>query len=89
VSKKIWKFDIPIQDVVVLPMPVGAEVLSVGMQGAGSLCLWAIVQPMAPSQERVFYVCGTGNSLSGGEGRFIGTVQTDYFVWHVFEAARP
>ncbi len=87
-SRTIYKYTLPLQDVVTLSMPAGAEVLSVGLQG-GNITLWAMVHPTSPQMDRVFYLYGTGNPISGGEGRFIGTVQMNYFIWHVFEAARP
>jgi hypothetical protein len=86
-NRTIWKYTLPLQDVVTLTMPVGAEVLSVGLQD-GNITLWAMVHSTAPRMDRVFYVYGTGNPINGGEGRFIGTVQMNYFVWHIFEAAR-
>jgi hypothetical protein len=48
-----------------------------------------MVENTAPLMSRVFYVCGTGNPLNIGDARFIGTVQMDYFVWHIFEAVQP
>jgi hypothetical protein len=83
--KTIYKYDVPMLDTVTMMMPVGAEVLSVGVQD-GRIYLWAVVETTAPAMSRVFYVCGTGNPLNVGNARFIGTVQMDYFVWHVFEA---
>ena len=84
--KTIYKYDMPILDMWTVLMPVGAEVLSVGVQ-EGRLRLWAMVETTAPVMERVFYVCGTGNPVNIGSARFIGTVQMDFFVWHIFEAA--
>ena len=83
--KTIYKYDVPLLDMVTMMMPVGAEVLSVGVQD-GRVCLWAMVDPTTPLMSRVFYVCGTGGPVNVGDARFIGTVQMDFFVWHIFEA---
>jgi hypothetical protein len=85
-SQTIWKFPLPIRDMVSLTMPVGAKVLSVAEQH-GDLCLWAVVDDTAPRMERIFYVFGTGNPIVGvGTSRFVGTVLMAPFVWHIFEA---
>jgi len=56
----------------------------------GSLpCLWALVNPKAKLEEREIELHGTGNPIwhltEKTERKYIGSVQTDVFVWHVFE----
>ena len=87
----IWKFDIPIRGSVIVPMPMGARVLSVHMQEPGhglGIQVWAIVDPRLSNpteyESRKFQVRGTGNPL-GKVGKFVGTVFDGDFVWHVFE----
>ncbi len=70
-----------------ISMPVGAVILSCGVQRE-QICLWARVDTGAPSEERVFHIYGTGNMADASvECAFIGTVslQTGTLVLHVFE----
>jgi len=84
---RIWKFTIPIEDEPTIDMPVGARVLSVGAQ-SGYLVMWALVPNTgAPTEERHFFVIGTGNPIPWNIERcpFIGTVQIGGFVGHIFD----
>ena len=68
-------------------MPKGAEIVSVAFQH-GSLCLWAMVQPDEPMEDREIEIFGTGHPVPVGVGvdrKFIGTVIDNQYVWHVFE----
>lgn len=72
-------------------MPVGATVLSVGVQessaGDEQICLWALCEPGAPGERR-FRLVFTGSRPPDEPYRFVGTVQTPAMgalVWHVFE----
>ena len=87
----IWKFSLVVTDRQTVTMPVGAEVLSVQMQG-NVLCLWAVVNPDAERIIRTFEIFGTGHPmpdvLKEGLARLhIDTVQArgGSLVWHVFE----
>lgn len=84
--KKIYKYEIPIEDAPSVPMPIGAQVLSVAASGGDSLLLWALVDTEAPVEDRHLAICGTGHPVRE-VGAFIATVQDSPFVWHVFEAA--
>ena len=67
--------------------PDGAELLSVHNQN-GFLCLWAVVDPSNKKRPRLIEIIGTGIpivDLTGLRRKFIGTVLSDAFVWHVFE----
>lgn len=87
VSRAIWKYVLDIGDTVVVGMPEHAIPLSVAEQH-GALCLWAEVDPDAPVAPREFHVRGTGHSLRGNEGKYIGTVVMEYgLVWHVYDEA--
>jgi len=82
---QIWKYELEVTDVQSVIMPRGAEVLSVQNQG-GSICLWVIVDPKEENVWREFEIIGTGNPMEPDIRRsFIGTVQVDRLVWHVFE----
>lgn len=86
--KTIWKFPFPIEDEITLTMPEGARVLAVQMQG-NTPCLWALVDPDAPTKPCRFRLFGTGHPVPEGLGNFIGTFQMmgGGLIWHLFEAA--
>jgi hypothetical protein len=68
-------------------MPKGAEILTVQRQG-NMACIWAIVDPNADRERRVFEVFGTGQSMHddmGVEREYVNTFQQGPYVWHVFE----
>lgn len=90
---KIYKYAIEITDSPKVEMPVGAEVISVGVQNHG-ICIWAIVDPHTNSTElREFQLRGTGHPLDfpSSQMRFIGTVvlYSESLVFHLFESLRP
>ena len=82
---RVYKYPIKIDDGVLLDMPAGAEVVHVGLQN-DVVCLWAIVDPSAEPEPRMFFVVGTGHPIPGEAGRHVGTVPTHggKYVWHVF-----
>jgi len=89
---KIFKYRIPAGDSSSIEMPVGAKILSVGVQNVNEIYIWALVDEMAKKEVRVFYVFGTGHDVPISFSlNFIGTVQIDchpfpaVLVWHVFE----
>ncbi len=85
----IHKYLLPIEDQVCIRMPKHAKVLSVQAQD-GNLCMWAAVETTMGTENRHFLVFGTGNPNEFGSfGTFIGTVQLNGFVWHVFDQKEP
>ena len=88
--KTIWKFPIPIHDVVTLRMPKGAEVLRVAAQG-DQPCMWALVDTEAPKENRHFRFAGTGHPIDEkGRMKFIDTffMRDGALVFHIFEYTR-
>lgn len=84
---RIWKFNLEIADEPTIDMPLGTHVLSVGEQNGG-VFVWAHVPvPEAKTEKRHFFVIGTGNPIPWtlSDATFIGTVQANGFVWHVFD----
>lgn len=68
-------------------MPAEAQPLCVQSQ-RDQPCLWALVDPLAPTAIRRFVTYGTGHSLYESDRiRYIGTCQQGggALVWHVFE----
>jgi hypothetical protein len=69
-----------------LPIPRTATVLCVQMQ-RDDLCMWVeLDNSHAIERERVFHVFGTGHQIPDSfSGKYIGTVQTQGLVLHVYE----
>ena len=79
----IWKFEFPVENKIMIEIPAGANVLSVGTQSPRKICLWAMVKTDAPIEKRVFHIRGTGQSVDDLP-KFLGSVFDGLFVWHVF-----
>ena len=88
-KKTIWKFQLEVTDKQFIRMPKEAELLSVQTQNE-TPCLWALVNPNSPTEERCFEVFGTGHPVHcdmGIDRKFIGTFQLQggVLVFHLFE----
>ena len=85
--KKIFKYQLYTHGTEVVLLPEGAEILCVQNQ-LETPCIWAIVDPEAPIEERRFITLGTGHPVPEGINlKYIGTYQLmgGAFVYHVFE----
>jgi hypothetical protein len=83
--KTIWKFPLKLREYNEVEMPKGAEVLTAQVQGE-TICVWAGVDPEAPTEPRMFQISGTGTTMhEHQERKYIGTVQRGRYVFHVFE----
>lgn len=86
----IYKYEITLQDLVQLYLPLSAKILSLQMQKS-KLQMWAEVDPEEPIREvRTLRIIGTGHRithLEGYESEFITTFQMNGgdLVFHVFE----
>lgn len=85
--KTIHKFPFQTADQAMLTMPRGANILCVQAQH-GVPCLWALVDPSKPAQERRLRVYGTGHPCDENAGDYIGTYQLSggALIFHVFDA---
>lgn len=88
----VHRYELPLVEDVLLPLPANARVLSVApsTRGRDALDLWALVDPEAGMVPRRFHVLATGDQVSPGElGAFVGTAILPRVgeVYHVFEAA--
>lgn len=88
-KKQIWKFQLSPSIKQTIEMPIGAEILSVQGQ-ADQGCIWALVDPDAEKEERIFEVYGTGHDINydmGVDRKHIGTFQVmgGTLIFHVFE----
>jgi len=85
--KTVWKYTLSTRESV-RQIPIGAEFLSMGVQG-DIICLWFLIPDTeAKKEQRVFEIFGTGQAIpSFGGLKFIGTMvsQNVEMVWHVFE----
>lgn len=90
---KIYKYQLEITDRQTLKLPFGAKILSVETQTSGGITdtrivLYALVDPDAIVEERIFIIHGTGHPMEPQEINypFIGTVSVGgVLMFHVFE----
>jgi hypothetical protein len=83
----IFKYPLHVGDDITIAMPRGARLLSVQVQ-AGTPCVWAIVDPSAPSVRRRLVLRGTGHNAEGlSMAPFVGTFQLEggAFIGHLFD----
>lgn len=66
VSRRVYKYPIPLRDDFQLLLPRGAAILDVQMQ-RGAPQLWALVDTSQPLVERVFRLAGTGHPLTSDD----------------------
>ena len=89
--KVVHKFHIPVQDIVELVMPKGAQLLHFGAGGSEpGLNLWTLVDLGADAETRRFYIFGTGHAIYEDDGdlTYVGTAvdaRLPHLVWHLFE----
>lgn len=84
--RTVYRYPIPLTDSFSLDLPAGAEILSIQAQH-GEPQLWALVNPSAPTETRVFRLAGTGEAIRESALRFVATFQIHggSRVCHVFE----
>jgi hypothetical protein len=81
----VWKFPLRLAKAQTVSMPSGARFLSVQIQGADGLMLWAEVDPERPRVARQIEIWGTGDPLVPAARRaYLATVQEPPFVWHFY-----
>jgi hypothetical protein len=85
--REIWKFTVDPWDSRV-EMPAGSRLLHVHEQ-AGRVCVWADVDPAAPTVERVLVVVGTGHPIPRAAKTYVGTAHITEnghrLVLHLYE----
>ncbi|NML70016.1 hypothetical protein HHL23_09405 [Chryseobacterium sp. RP-3-3] len=83
--KTIYKYQLEITlDVQIIEMPVHAKILSAQNQNENP-CMWVEVETTNDVEFRRFYVLGTGYPMPSNTSRFIGTIQINDLVFHLFE----
>jgi hypothetical protein len=86
--KTVWKYAIPVHDLPTIRMQRGAQLLHVAPQGS-ELCVWALVDPQAQTEDVTLRILGTGHPATDKPGRYIGTAHMmgGALVWHVFQVS--
>lgn len=81
----IFKYPLPPQQEVIVPMPAGCEFLTVQVQGEVP-CLWAKVDTTAEMVPRMFRWYATGQPIIDLEASesYLGTIQSFGLVFHLF-----
>lgn len=86
---KIFKYEIPIKDKFDLELPVYSKILSFQVQN-GKPYIWVLLddkQVLPLLRHRYFTLVGSGHEFDHHPDvmKYIGTIQLDSFVWHLFE----
>ena len=84
--KRIYKYDLEIEDEQVILMPKGSLSLCVQVQ-KGLPYLWALVDDEAEKEQVLITMVGTGNPADHVHNKlYLGTFQMSGgdLVWHVF-----
>ncbi|MFX0134751.1 MAG: hypothetical protein ACFFDN_14010 [Candidatus Hodarchaeota archaeon] len=86
--KKIYKYQIPFEDVFTMFLPIGAKILMVGDQNDKAY-LWALVNPNNDTEDRYFRLAGTGHPIEHKDEnlKYINSFMQlgGRLVWHLFE----
>lgn len=91
---KVYKYDVPMAEVVTLELPEGARVLTVKMQGDHPK-LWALVDPSQRLVTREFLLVGTGQEIAHPDTDaealpYLGSFQPGHgLIFHLFELVDP
>ena len=81
----IHKYPIAITDQQLVHFPDGAQLLHVGPDPSGTICVWALVDTLSFPTGVMIYMVGTGHNAGHLHGKaHLGTVLNGPFVWHVF-----
>mgnify|MGYP003442041873 FL=1 len=68
-----------------IELPEGAEIVEVGVDPAGDICLWALVDPNTEvKNSRKFQLVGTGHPITRPVTH-LGSIGDGRFVWHILE----
>lgn len=70
-----------------ITMPLKARIVSAIVQESGHIVLYAEVRGESMSSPRAVFIAGTGREVPTEVAdifRFVGTVQQDSYVWHVY-----
>jgi hypothetical protein len=86
----VWKYELYIDDYIIVSLPRGAKPLTVQSQKE-KVYLWCLVNPHENNlEERIFRLAGTGHPIVDNNLFYIGTFQLydGSFVGHLFEVKK-
>lgn len=81
---KIYKYELKPDLSTELHIEKYARLLSCQVQ-RGVICLWYLVDEYEKTEKRTFYRVGTGKRFDASNSVYIGTVQQEPYVWHIWE----
>ncbi len=79
----IYKYTLQIGHAQRITIPGFIKVLYTGLQ-SGVPCIWALVDTEKELKAHLITVHGTGHPVLNSLEEYVGTVQIDAFVWHIF-----
>ena len=83
----IYKYSLNLKGLQTIVLPSKFDFLDVQVQN-GIICLWFFVDTTKPKVPKNIYIYGTGEDIDFSrldkDTTYLGTVQLDTFVWHVF-----
>lgn len=87
--KTIWKFELTPNRMQSIPLPLGAQILTVQTKGDDAPLLWVLVDPDMPLQERHLGIFTTNTAVPDEPGRYVGTffIYEGSLEFHLFEMA--
>ena len=87
---EIFKYPIVITDHQQIMMPRGANLIHVGPDPSGQLCVWAKTDPKKEHKPVDIWVIGTGNQMpvDAALSAHLGSVNHDPFMWHIFWSSK-
>lgn len=83
--KTVYKYPVPLDFVArqEIFLPEGAKPLVMGFDGNLKVCLWAEVNPDAPSHLRKIAIIGTGEEVPENL-KYLNTFERNGFVFHSY-----
>ncbi len=82
--KTIYKYPFEITDEQAIDLPIGFQLLHVGVDPHKQTCLWCLVDPAAEKKTENLFIVGTGNPVPDVPLRRLGSFLAGPYVWHVF-----
>ncbi len=82
--KTIFKYPLELAREQYVPMHGKPVLFKVGLDPAGALCVWALVNPEDETKLQKFFVVGTGHDVPVDAYFWVGTVNQGQFMWHIF-----
>lgn len=87
--KKVFKYQLVLDDYQSIKLPEGAEILYCNQQNEVPM-IWALIDfPWEKLTERHIRISGTGHPIDSNIIKYIGSYLERVFVWHIFEIEDP